>query len=196
MFHYRPSVFFILGFFLLNSWSPMAQANKSCDYHQQRLDGYNQKRRTGGSNRQMNDWLRKRNYHRSQLAECIRSARSQNIQSTAASRQRRYDDRQSEIKITATDPRVVSLYQTCNFWIREHNQHATGDTLAQRNTACRNAKNAEREEHTGVSQSPVHSRLLKDCVKPGNLIDNDVSACLQGTMTPDWNENWVNEPAN
>lgn len=191
-----PPFFFILGFCLLNSWAPPAFANNSCDYHQQRLDGYNQKRRAGGSSRQMNNWLRKRNYHRSQLAECIRSARSQNIQTTSGPRQRRYDDRQSEIKITATDSRVVRLYQTCNFWIREHNQHATGDTLAQRNAACRIARNAEPEQHSATSNTPVHSRSLKDCVKPGNLIDNEVSACLQGKLTPDWNENWENEPAN
>lgn len=195
MLRYIPHVFCFLGFCLLPGWSPPAQANNSCDYHQQRLDSYNQKRRAGGSSRQMNDWLRKRNYHRSQLAECIRTARSQNIQTTAAPRQRRYDDRQSEIKITATDARVVRLYQTCNFWIREHNQHATGDTLAQRNTACRIAKNAEREPPPVSSDTPLHSRTLKDCVKPGNLIDNEVSACLQGKLTPDWNEESINEPA-
>lgn len=196
MLRYLSPVFCFLGFCLVNSWSPVAQANNSCDYHQQRLDSYNQKRRAGGSSRQMNDWLRKRNYHRAQLAECIRSARSQNIQTTGGARQRRYDDRQAEIKITATDARVVRLYQTCNFWIREHNRHATGDTLAQRNSACRIARNAENEQYTASSDTPVHSRSLKDCVKPGNLIDNDVSACLQGKLTPDWNENWEIEPAN
>lgn len=190
-----PIIFCFFALCLLGSFSAPANA-KSCEYHQQRLESYNQKRRAGGNSRQMNNWLRQRNYHRDQLAECIRSSRLQNIQTTSGTRQRRYDDRQSEIKITATDERIVRLYQTCNFWIREHNQHATGDTLAQRNAACRIAKNAEPEQHATASNTPVHSRSLKDCVKPGNLIDNEVSACLQGKLAPGWNEDWENEPAN
>jgi hypothetical protein len=30
-------------------------------------------------------------------------------------------------------------------------------------------------------------RKLKDCIKPNNLIDNDVSECMRGNLYPAWN---------
>lgn len=33
----------------------------------------------------------------------------------------------------------------------------------------------------------VMVRKLKDCIKPNNLIDNDVSECMRGNLEPVWN---------
>lgn len=167
---------------------PHAHAS-SCEHHQKSVDNYNQKRRAGGSNLQMNRWLQQRNYHREQLAQCIREERNHSIQRTSGNsgNTRHFSDHRQEITTNSPHEAVRKQYQTCNFWIREHNHRPSGDTLAQRNAACNSAQKSERE----FSHSPVtdieHVRTLKDCIKPGNLIDNDVSACLQGKVIPVWN---------
>lgn len=176
-------IFFLLFSTLVLAALPAPLLASSCELHEQKVKEYNRKRRMGGSSRQMNTWLQKRNHHQAQLAECIRNARHNHIHTARGPARRSYVDRQPELKITASDPRLVRLYQTCNFWIREHNTRASSDTLAQRNAACRIAREAAQEIPT---QTPVHQRSLQECIKPGNLIDNDVSACLQGKLTPDW----------
>ncbi len=47
-----------------------------------------------------------------------------------------------------------------------------------------------RKSQTADPQSPAqhitHIRTLNECIKPGNLIDNEVSECLQGIREADW----------
>lgn len=171
---------------LLLIW-PQAAKAVSCEYHQAQIDKLTEARRGGGSSRQMDQWHRQRNYHKRQLSKCTPAPRQNPIETaTGRSGNRSYADRRPERNITTSKPALRKLQETCNFWIREHNRSATRDTLSQRNAACKAADQGHRDITTANPQYIEHVRTFQECVKPGNVVDNEVSACMQGTLTRYW----------
>jgi len=167
-------------------WSHSALAN-NCGYHEAEIQRYTDLKRGGGNATRQGNWSRQRNYHKRELAKCNPVVREGNV-STASGQgnQRNYSDNRPEREITASNPALRKLQETCNFWIREHNRSATRDTLSQRNAACKAADQGHRDITTANPQYVEHIRSFKDCVKPGNVVDNEVSACMQGRLIPYW----------
>lgn len=180
-----------IGIFILilaaNLLLPPSALAYNCAYHESEIQRYTDLRRGGGPSRQMDQWHRQRNYHKRQLSKCTQAPRQNPIETaTGRNGNRSYTDRRPERNITTSNPALRKLQETCNFWIREHNRNPTRDTLSQRNAACKAADQGYRDITTANPQYVEHVRTLAECVKPGNVVDNEVSDCMQGKIKRYW----------
>jgi hypothetical protein len=91
------------------------------------------------------------------------------------------------ISSSIQDPELQQLIDTCNRWVRVYNNSPSADNLSIKDTACRAATNKEIQLKS-PSQAPALKikRSAKDCMKPNNVIDDDVKACMQGVKEPTW----------
>lgn len=44
----------------------------------------------------------------------------------------------------------------------------------------------QEKERKAVEAGKAHRRSLNDCIKPGNVIDDDVQECMQGRRAKTW----------
>lgn len=75
------------------------------------------------------------------------------------------------------NPKLHQIIKTCNYWIQQHNQYASGNNRVMRNTACNNIHQMAKDLDANRANSPQKfraTRSLKECVKPNNKIDDDV----------------------
>lgn len=85
------------------------------------------------------------------------------------------------------DPALQQLIKTCNYWINEYNRNASPENLAFRDNSCRDVKAAaDRITNPQKAFVMIHKRSAKECVKPNNVIDNDVRECMEGIREPNW----------
>lgn len=187
------TTFFWLSLAIVFLDSPSLQA---CETLERKVERYTQLRRNGGSAKQMTNWQKARHKYKERYHECRRQ-RSQ-MQSYRPPAPRRKPSYRKPNKITGTDSRTRKMEQTCNFWIREYNRAPSAEFRQLRETACRaatKAKNQIKAAKTPTiepSQNPDSSsaeylRSLEECIKPEQLIDNQVLACREGRLEPDWN---------
>lgn len=173
--------------------SPALQA---CEALERKVERYTQLRRHGGSAKQMTSWQKARHKYKERYHECRRQ-RSQ-VQSYRPPAPRRKPSYRKPNKITGTDPRTRKMEQTCNFWIREYNRNPSAEFRQLRETACRAATKAKdqtkaaKPSKASAAQTPeapstIQLRSLEECIKPDQLIDNQVLACQEGRLEPDWN---------
>ena len=167
---------------------PTADA-QNCQRYKDRAEHYTNLRRAGGTSARMARWQRERNRNNTLYQDCQRQSKASVIKTTAGpGKNKNYVDRR-KLRPVNTDNHVVrTLIQTCNFWIQEHNIRPTRDSLSQRDYACRAADRGQREADTPRAIPAKHTRSLSACIKPGNVIDDDVAACLEGNMSPKWRE--------
>lgn len=168
----------------------------ACEALERKVERYTQLRRKGGNAAQMTRWQKARHKHKERYHECRRQ-RSQ-VQSYRPPAPRYKPSYQKTNKITGTDARTRKMEQTCNFWIEEYNRAPSPQFRQLRETACRAAKKAKRQTKSkqaprdSASQTPGSAsrrqlRPLEECIKPDQLIDNQVLACREGQREPDWN---------
>lgn len=188
-----PLFWLCLAIILMNP--PALQA---CEALERKVERYTQLRRNGGSAKQMTRWQKARHKYKEQYHECRRQ-RSQ-MQSYRPGAPRHKPSYRKPNKITGTDPRTRKMEQTCNFWIREYNRAPSAEFRQLRETACRAAAKAKDETRAAklpgapASLNPApppasQLRSLEECIKPNQLIDNQVLACREGRLEPDWNSN-------
>ena len=72
-----------------------------------------------------------------------------------------------------TLPMVVQMQKTANATMCESYKGDTSPLGKAMNKQCHNRAKAEFEEMQDEKQ-------LKDCIKPGNVIDDDVRKCMKG----------------
>lgn len=165
---------------------PMAEA-QNCERYKDRADRYAKLRRAGGTSTQMARWQRERNRYNTRYQDCQRTASAHTIKTTRGpGANQNYADRRKERPIDTQDQVVRTLLETCNYWIRAHNSRPTRNSLSQRDYACHAADRGRREAQTGHPGPAEHKRTLAECIKPDNVIDDDVAACLQGRLEPHW----------
>lgn len=168
---------------------PAVANTKNCEHHLTQIQRYTDLRRKGGTARQMDTWHKKRNFHKDAHAACKRSAAGPAVQVAAnPQRQQLRADAKREMAINTANPILQQLINTCNFWVREHKKSPTKDTLIQRDTACNAADTALANPPPVAPQDILHTRTLAECIKPGDLIDNQVADCMQGKLSPDWHQ--------
>ena len=177
----------LLSVAVLTSNESQAQ---NCKRYQDRADYYTSLRRKGGSSRQMTTWLRERNKYKDLYHECRRKGGSDGaIDRVSGPRTNRdYSDHKNTYQINTDNKAVRKLYETCNYWIREHNSNPGRDTLTFRNTACKAAREGEREARDARAKDIEHVRSVEDYVKQNTTVDNEVSECMQGKIEPYWKE--------
>ncbi len=171
--------------------SPALQA---CEALERKVERYTQLRRNGGNASQMTRWQKARHKYKERYHECRRQ-RSR-IHSYSRPARRYKPSYRKPNKITGSDARTRKMERTCNFWIREYNRAPSPQFRQWRETACRAAAKAqttaEEASTTPASQRSSHpvavlQRPLEECIKPDELIDNQVLACMEGRLEPEWN---------
>lgn len=171
----------ILFFCLANSASVSA-----CEKFQATADRYSELKRQGGSAKQMNRWTTQRKLYNERYRECLKA--KPRIQTVARSPKtaKIKPDRQPRRRLESDNPITLKLLATCNFWIDTYNTSPSVDNKSYRDSACRALDEALQEAPTLAAQPPAQ-RSARDCVKPGNLYDDDVRECMAGERAPDWN---------
>lgn len=160
---------------------------QNCQRYKDRADHYAKLRRAGGTSARMARWQNQRNRYQALYQDCQRQPSATSIQTAGGpGANQNYADQRSPRPVKTDDDVVRTLIETCNYWIREHNARPTRDSLSQRDYACRAADRGQRELRTSPPADAVHTRALSECIKPDNVIDDDVAACLQGRAEPKW----------
>lgn len=158
----------------------------ACEQFQAKVDRYTQLKRAGGNARQMNRWQAQRTHYAERYRECLRDQPTMHRATGASGSAKRHKpDTQKQRQSTSDDPVVLQLLATCNFWIRTANQHPSAEHRSYRDTACRALEEAQRNP-PALAINHVPAYPLSACIKPGNVIDEEVQACMNGTRVPDW----------
>lgn len=177
---YLPAVLLLLFYFT----NPLPVA--ACEQFQAKVERYTKLKRQGGSARQMNRWQAQKREYAERYSECLRALPRVHHASGKPSRQTRMPiERQSRRTITGNNPITQKLLLTCNFWIDTYNRQPSADNKSYRDTACRALDDAEQNPPIATNHS-LPQRSVKECIKPGNLLDDDVRECMRGEREPDW----------
>lgn len=174
-------IIWLLACFLITFSTQPALA---CEHLQAKVDRYTQLKRGGGSAKQMNRWQAQRKIYAERYRECLRTQPSMH-RATGKKTKRKKPDIQKVRKADTDHPVVLQLLTTCNFWIKTYNRHPSPDNKTYRDTACRALDDAQRSP-PAVAAHQRPQRSLQECIKPGNLLDDDVRECMAGTREPDW----------
>lgn len=172
----------ILGL-LVCGWLGSAHA-ENCNKYREDYSHLENLRLTGGSSKKMARWQRQMQELESKLLLCQRAMGIQiaSGESVAAV------SRPEKLRTSSNrHPQLQQLISTCNYWITEHNHHPTEDNRNLKNAACKAVDDWERVRPTTTTAKRQSQRTLQDCIKPDNLIDEDVAQCIQGSRTPSWN---------
>lgn len=136
----------------------------------------------------MERWRMQENELSEKLRLCNREGSIQIVSGEASSPAHRKAHKSSQRLRTSDnpDPYVQQLLSTCNYWIGEYNANPSATNNSFQTTACRalDAKLAHKDQ--APSATPVALRSLSECIKPNNLIDNEVQECRQGLREPVW----------
>jgi hypothetical protein len=178
----------IITILFIGSVMPSLATANDCTYWKQQINQVSRWSNNGGNADQQRRLQKQKSYLQSQLAKCqgttpgpISVARGQPSNTTSY----------TPINHLSSDNKDAELQQliaTCNRWIDISNNNATFENQSTRDTACRAATNKE-----ALLKNPKHTseikikRSIKDCIKPNNIIDHEVKACMQGLKEPDWN---------
>lgn len=172
--------------FLLLAFGFSIQPLYACEQYQAKLERYVALKRKGGKATQMNRWSRLKKEASEQYQECLRAQpRIHRTDNSYKTRQVIKPKRAAPRSTSSENPITQRLLNTCNFWIATYNHQPDNDNKSFRDTACRALDQAEQNPPV-VMDSPVVQRSVKECIKPGNILDDDVHDCMQGTREPEW----------
>lgn len=161
----------------------------ACEGLQAKLAHYTKLKRQGGSAKQMNRWEAQKKDYAARYRQCLRA--EPKIQRATGKKKKNKFSKVEHQQLRRLDPETETaitrkLLTTCNFWIDAYNHNPTPDNQSYRNTACRALDDAVREP-PGLIVNPSNRRSLEDCIKPDNLIDDEVRECMSGMREPDQN---------
>lgn len=160
---------------------------QDCQRYKDRADHYAKLRRAGGTSARMARWQSERNRYHTLYQDCQNNPSSTSIKTTGGpGANTNYADRRKLRPINTDDQVIRTFIETCNYWIQEHNTRPTRSSLSQRDYACRAADRSQNASRAPQTINAEHTRSLNECIKPGNVVDDDVAACLRGQLEPDW----------
>lgn len=176
----------LIGIMLFGLFAPVSVMANDCRYWQHQINKVNR-----WSNRDGGDRERQLRYLQDQMAKCsgtsegsISVARGQDNYAPAdttnyTSVNPMYSD--------TNDSELQQLIASCNRWIDIQSSNPSSINQSTRDTACRAATNREALLKNPKQNSEIKiKRSIKDCIKPNNVVDADVKACMQGTKEPSW----------
>jgi hypothetical protein len=161
---------------------------RDCSWYEQQADYYTDLRRKGGNSHEMNWWLKKRNEYRQMYHDCrLGGGTTGQIEKARGNgNTNNYADYRDQVHSNTNDETLQKLIKTCNYWISTHNNHPSFDNRNYRDIACKAVNNREREiRYPTTPETPI-VRSVKECMKPGNVIDDEVKDCAQGKINPYW----------
>jgi len=179
----------LLGVFAVDLLSVNSALGSDCAREKQRLATAEGRLRQGGNANYMNRWRANRSRAEDALRSC-RSAEGSGMTRVVGARKHPVSKVRVEKLIASQleDPQLQKLIATCNYWIAQYNNSPSPENQAFKENACRDARTLEANLRN-PPQAPVvinQKRSLADCIKPGNVIDNQVSECMQGLRTKTW----------
>ena len=161
-----------------------------CSWWQSKLNSANRQINNSTERSRIKFLEQQRNYYANNLEQCNKRNGTHKWVQTASGKPQQNKTRYAREQLRPVDTDNSQLQQvikTCNFWIQQYNQNPNGDTQAMKNTACRNADNMVNNQRSGKPEEKFKAtRTLKECVKPKNVVDQDVKLCMQGFKEPTW----------
>lgn len=158
---------------------------QACENFQAKADRYTALKRQGGSAKQMNRWTAQRKTYNAQYRECLKAQPRIQAFSPPPKKLPSKTLRQAQRNVETDNPITLQLLKTCNFWIDTHNATPSAHNRSYRDSACR-ALDDSLANAPALVTNQTPPRSAKDCVKPGNLFDDDVYECMAGARAPDW----------
>lgn len=163
---------------------------EDCGWWESKMNSTNRKISNSADKNQIKYWEQQRNFYASRLEQCNkRNGTHKWVQSISGKSQRDSTSYANERlrPINTDNHQLQQVIKTCNFWIQQYNQNPNDNTQAMKNTACRNADNMVNNLTAGKPEEKFKpTRTLKECVKPKNVVDQDVKLCMQGVKEPTW----------
>lgn len=183
--------------FLLITITQIATAD-DCSHFEREADRYTDLRRSGGTQGQMNRWQEKRNEYKKKYHDCrLNGGTTGQIEKVKGARnQNNYADHRNHIHSNINDETLQKLIKTCNYWISTHNNHPSFDNRNYRDIACKAVSIRERDLRNPTPPETPIVRSVKECMKPNNVIDDEVKDCAQGKISPYWLGETDNKPPN
>lgn len=167
----------------LGAVSPLS----ACEQFKEKADRYSDLKRHGGSAKQMNRWSAQRQTYSDRYRECVKAQPSMHRASGSKKHSKNQQKREAHRLVTSGNPLEIKLTNTCNFWIDTYNQKPTALNRTYKDTACRALDDAQsKPQSSQMAVATDYQRPLKDCIKPNNLMDEEVYDCMKGTRDPDW----------
>ena len=177
----------LIGAIVIGMLTPSLASANDCRYWQQQINKVSRWSNKGGNTSDQQRWQKQQSYLRGQLAKC--QGTTPGPISVARGQQNNNGNYTSMnyLKSDIQDAELQQLIATCNRWIGINKNSPTFENQSTRDTACRTAVNKEAllKNPKEISEIKI-KRSIKDCIKPNNIIDNDVKQCMQGLKEPDW----------
>ena len=171
---------FIVIFFIATTNSSIA-ATQTCESYQNRINHLKDLNARGGKPKQLASRTRQINQYEEEVTKCSR-IKTIGIVTNSPN----YNIRHQKLRSSKTqNPQLQKLIKTCNYWIEQNNTNPSWDNTNYRDTACRAADEATIAKNVSHPQIPNPGKL-KDCIKPNNVIDDDVNACIAGNKKATW----------
>lgn len=145
--------------------------------------------RRGGNSSYMKLWRQTRDHNHEELQKCKKrfGNGAPEIKVYSGANNGSQNHYQNYISSNLNNHQVQSLIKTCNYWIDQVNKNPSPENRSFRDNACRDAKAAEnRILNPQETFLMVRNRTLKECIKPNQVIDNEVKECMEGFREPDW----------
>jgi hypothetical protein len=166
-----------------------AQPLHACEQLQAKVERYTTLKRKGGTAIQMNRWSRLKKQASEQYYECWRmQPKIQRTDNRSRKSETIKPKREPRRLVSSDDPVMQQLLNTCNFWIDTYNRQPDNDNKSFRDTACRALDRAEQNPPSAIFNEQAMRRSVNECIKPGNVLDDDVHACMMGMREPEWRE--------
>lgn len=171
--------------------SPLFAFADNCGYWEYQIERVDDAKRHGGTGTQMDYWQRQRNHLEEQLNRCRRAPGDDgNKILVAAGANHNQNNQRSYERFVQSDVdnhQLQQLIKTCNYWIGEFNRNPSPENRAFKDNACRDARDTENRILNPQERVIIeHKRSVKECIKPNNVIDDDVKLCVQGFKEPVW----------
>jgi hypothetical protein len=178
------STVIMASIFIAITPASIAATQQKCDAYKKRIEHLQKLNAKGGKAKQQETRRQKISQYETDFYQCSNRQTIGIVTNHPV-----YKKSHERLRIRSSQTTSVplqQLFQTCNYWIAQTNAQPNWDNANYRDTACRAADEYENVIDNPVPQLAPNTRKLKDCIKPNNVIDNDVSECLKGNKDATW----------
>lgn len=164
--------------------NPSTASTQHCEAYQNKINRLQNLNARGGKAKQLESRRQQINRYETELYKCSNIHKIQIVHNNQKRKTKTVHQKLRPSKIE--NAKLQQLTKTCNYWIEQHNQTPSWDNSNFRDTACRAA-----DENEDVADNPTphiapNVRKLKDCIKPNNVIDDEVNECMKGIKDANW----------
>lgn len=173
-------IFFIAG---INTSAAATNASQDCDIYPDKINRLQQLSNRGGSAKQQAQRREKINRYEAALHQC----RNKQTLAVAYGPQQAIGPAWKKMRINASQaPQLQQLIKTCNYWVEQTKLYPSWHNSNFRDSACRAADESQKNLSSTTAKTAPNLRKLSDCIKPNNLIDDQVNRCIKGTEAASW----------